>query len=147
MYVRCTRTRAAYGWYARDVKTRADSSVIPSNSSRFKSCFAICSEHKYSEYFQNATKTTYDAGENGLDVWQRQLSAGREIGLGALPRLNLNEPWVLFVVHAYIANMQYIVRSCYAGLCNTNHYTTRSRSPHNMAFSQANLNCCLNLRQ
>ena len=52
MYVRCTRTRAAYGWYARDVKSRADCSVIPSNSSRFKSCFAICSEHKYSEYFQ-----------------------------------------------------------------------------------------------
>ena len=42
--------------------------------------------------------------------------------------MNLYRPWALFVVHVYIENMQYIVRSCYAGLCNTNHYTTRS--PH-----------------
>ena len=66
-YVQCTRTRAAYGHYERDLIGNMCAAFIV----RFYSqIFATCSEHVCSEYFQralkpsNTRKTGYCAPEN-----------------------------------------------------------------------------------
>ena len=55
-YVHCTHMHAGYGQYARDLKTRADLDTID-QLFRIPQFIAICSEHRYSEYFQKSTKT------------------------------------------------------------------------------------------
>ena len=58
-HVQCTRTRTMYGQYTRDLKTHVDLNILYSVIQNFSvwSCFATCSEHRYSEYFQKNTKT------------------------------------------------------------------------------------------
>ena len=45
--------------------------------------------------------------------------------------ISLYKPQVLFAVHIYIANIQYIMCSCYASHATPIHHTTHSHSPHN----------------
>ena len=112
-YVQCTRTCATYGHYARD--------LIGNTCARFYSCFAACSEHVYSEYFQKSSETIARQAKQATahtrtrerarcvaetaEQKQEILTKRREIGLGALPRLPMHI--LLCIVHIYIANMQY----------------------------------------
>ena len=82
-------TRAVCGQCTRDLKTRADLETFLVqfvHNSPVYSCFAICSEHRYSpEEHQNhckIRKVGYDAGENGLDLRQRQLRKINEAQAG-----------------------------------------------------------------
>ena len=82
-------TRAVCGQCTRDLKTRADLATFLVqfvHNSPVYSCFAICSEYRYSpEEHQNHCKiwkVGYDAGENGLDLRQRQLRKINEAQAG-----------------------------------------------------------------
>ena len=82
-YVHCTRSCAAYGQYAHDLKTRAylDTFIIQLfRISRFRVVVVNIDILNASRRAPKPSqdKTGYDNGENGLDLRQRQPSIGRK---------------------------------------------------------------------